>query len=154
MTSLVLAANRARRGIGQIAVGLSVLFAGIAAVPAQEFFDVPVRINMGGPETQDSYGRTWLGDREDCADPQNSDPLNLRPNDDGGEEASACASSNRGGGSPAREGRNVTNVLARASTIICGNIRERGKIVYVTYAQARLSRFALSKRKTTIAILQ
>ena len=61
MRSLLLAAHRARRGIGQTAIGLSVFFAVISAVPAQGFFDVPVRINMGGPETLDSYGRTWLG---------------------------------------------------------------------------------------------
>ena len=58
-----------------------------AALSAQEFFHVPVRINMGGPETEDSYGRTWLGDRDACGAPQNSDPLGIRPDDNGGGRA-------------------------------------------------------------------
>lgn len=43
---------------------------------AQQLLNVPVRINMGGVETVDSYGRVWLGDG-----PGPGDPLNIRPND-------------------------------------------------------------------------
>src|SRR5437867_5484634 len=48
-------------------------------VEAAQLFDVPLRINMGGPEKTDSFGRTWLGDG-----PGPGDPLNIRPNDAGG----------------------------------------------------------------------
>jgi hypothetical protein len=47
---------------------------------AQSEFNIPLRINMGAPETVDSYGRTWLGDG-----PGNGDPLNIRPDDAGGQ---------------------------------------------------------------------
>ncbi len=52
-----------------------------APVSAQvgQLFDVPLRINMGGPETVDSFGRTWLGDPG-----AEMDVLNIRPNDAGG----------------------------------------------------------------------
>src|SRR5213593_635898 len=48
-------------------------------VAAGEPFDIPLRINMGGTATQDSRGRTWLGDG-----PGGGDPLNIRPDDAGG----------------------------------------------------------------------
>jgi hypothetical protein len=48
-----------------------------ATARPQDLFDVPLRINMGGPETVDSFGRTWLGDA-------GGDPQNIRPNDLGG----------------------------------------------------------------------
>ena len=46
---------------------------------AQEIFDIPLRINMGGPEIVDSRGRTWLGDQIGAGD-----ALGVRPNDLGG----------------------------------------------------------------------
>ncbi|HVR73409.1 MAG TPA: hypothetical protein VMT52_03720, partial [Planctomycetota bacterium] len=46
---------------------------------AQELRNVPLRINMGGISTEDSYGRIWLGDG-----PGAGDPLGIRPNDAGG----------------------------------------------------------------------
>jgi len=57
------------------------LLVAVTASPlmAQKLFDVPVRINMGGSETIDSYGRIWLGDG-----PGVGDPLNIRPDDAGG----------------------------------------------------------------------
>ena len=68
--------------------GWIVLFVvGLSSIRAAELFDVPVRINMGGPEVVDSFGRVWLGDRIDCAAPEASDPLNIRPNDGGGGQA-------------------------------------------------------------------
>ncbi len=65
--------------------GFALLLAAPAA--AQELFNVPVRINMGGPELTDSYERVWLSDRDDCGGAQNVDPLNIRPDDQGGENA-------------------------------------------------------------------
>ncbi len=57
---------------------LCIAFCFPVALQAQQLFDVPVRINMGGPETVDSHGRTWLGDG-----PGAGDPLDIRPNDAG-----------------------------------------------------------------------
>ncbi len=55
-----------------------------ASVSAQvgKLFDVPLRINMGGPETIDGFGRTWLGDPG-----AEMDVLNIRPDDAGGANA-------------------------------------------------------------------
>jgi len=63
---------------------LPVLFSGVFSFRAsgQELFDVPLRINLGGVETVDSLGRTWLGDG-----PGAGDPLNIRPDDAGGANA-------------------------------------------------------------------
>ncbi|MGQ9590003.1 MAG: malectin domain-containing carbohydrate-binding protein [Planctomycetota bacterium] len=47
---------------------------------AAGLFDVPLRINMGGAETVDSFGRTWLGDGPG----EGADPLGIRPDDLGG----------------------------------------------------------------------
>ena len=49
------------------------------ALSAQAEFDVPVRINMGGPEVVDAAGNTWLGDGGGPGD-----ALNIRPDDAGG----------------------------------------------------------------------
>jgi hypothetical protein len=49
-------------------------------------FALPVRLNMGGDTTIDSQGDLWLGDRP-CGLPENADPLELRPNDNGGGRA-------------------------------------------------------------------
>jgi hypothetical protein len=46
---------------------------------AQQTFDIPLRIQMGGVTTTDSFGRVWLGEG-----PGGGDPLNIRPNDAGG----------------------------------------------------------------------
>jgi hypothetical protein len=46
-------------------------------------FELPLRINLGGPTLVDSLGRTWLGDRRPGA-PEIDDPLEIRPNDSGG----------------------------------------------------------------------
>ena len=44
---------------------------------AAQAFDMPLRINMGGPEVTDANGNLWLGDA-------GGDPLDIRPNDVGG----------------------------------------------------------------------
>jgi len=49
-------------------------------------FSLPVRINMGGDDTVDSLGRLWLGDRP-CGQPENADPMDIRPDDFGGTRA-------------------------------------------------------------------
>jgi len=49
--------------------------AAIESIP----FDVPVRINLGGPPTVDELGRSWLGDQGAGAD-----SLAIRPLDNGG----------------------------------------------------------------------
>ena len=46
---------------------------------AEEAFNIPLRISMGGVETEDSFGRIWLGEG-----PGAGDPLNIRPDDRGG----------------------------------------------------------------------
>lgn len=48
----------------------------------RELFDIPLRINTGGPAAIDSIGRLWLGDPG-----ANADVLNIRPNDAGGSNA-------------------------------------------------------------------
>ncbi|MBI4585103.1 MAG: hypothetical protein HY717_13915 [Planctomycetes bacterium] len=50
---------------------------------AQGLFNIPLRINMGGPETVDSHGRAWLGDGPG-PDNDISDPLNIRVDDASG----------------------------------------------------------------------
>ena len=53
-----------------------------AVVPTAPF-GLPLRINMGGDATVDSHGDLWLGDRP-CGLPENADPLDIRPDDNGG----------------------------------------------------------------------
>ena len=55
---------------------------GASTASAQQLMNVPVRINMGGAETVDSFGRIWLGDG-----PGPGDPLGIRPDDAGGAES-------------------------------------------------------------------
>jgi hypothetical protein len=50
---------------------------------AQNLFDIPLRINMGGVETEDSHGNIWLGDLAPGL-PCGGDPLDIRVNDSGG----------------------------------------------------------------------
>lgn len=59
-------------------VSLVVFCAAVAAAPGGAF-DVPLYVNMGGPEFVDSSGRLWLGDEG-----ANADPLGIRPDDLGG----------------------------------------------------------------------
>ena len=54
----------------------------IATSTAWGQFNVPLRINCGGPEITDSNGNTWLADEG-----VNADPLDIRPNDLGGAQA-------------------------------------------------------------------
>src|SRR5438876_658248 len=63
-----------------IAIAVAVSLCLLASrLDAQMLHDVPLRINMGGAETVDSFGRTWLGDG-----PGSGDPLGIRPDDAGG----------------------------------------------------------------------
>ncbi len=55
--------------------GQDVRFDDVSIGPRRSSFDIPLRINMGGPETVDSLGRVWLGDWEEG----NNDPLKIRP---------------------------------------------------------------------------
>src|SRR6185503_3519277 len=56
-----------------------VVFACARGLVAEEPFDIPLRITMGGSTTVDSYGRTWLAEG-----PGAGDLLNIRPDDAGG----------------------------------------------------------------------
>jgi hypothetical protein len=59
-----------------------VLVSSALALPAQQLFNVPLRIDMGGREVIDSFGRKWLADG-----PGPGDPLGIRPDDAGGAES-------------------------------------------------------------------
>ena len=69
------------RHLAILSLVLPLCLLAITRSAAQEF-DVPLRINMGGPEIVDSNGNTWLADEG-----VNADPLDIRPNDLGGAEA-------------------------------------------------------------------
>jgi hypothetical protein len=61
------------------ALSALLLVAAPSAARAQ-LFEIPLRINFGGPNTVDSHGDLWLGD----GTIQDADPLGIRPNDAGG----------------------------------------------------------------------
>ncbi len=64
---------------GALRLSAFLLVSAALPAPAQQLFNVPVRINMGGAQVTDSFGRVWLADG-----PGGGDPLNIRPDDAGG----------------------------------------------------------------------
>ncbi len=66
----------AMRYLATVLLALSCFLQLSTPVNAQAF-DMPLRINMGGPEVTDVNGNLWLGDA-------GGDPLDIRPNDLGG----------------------------------------------------------------------
>lgn len=69
---------------GMLFLGICCFLISGSVGQAQDLFDIPIRINMGGAETVDSHGRTWLGDPG-----VNTDVLGIRPEDVGGGNAAA-----------------------------------------------------------------
>ena len=68
-----------RNRLFSVGLALMLAFSALSHVGAQEPFDIPLRINFGGPEVVDAAGNTWLGDPG-----AGLDALGIRPDDTGG----------------------------------------------------------------------